>query len=74
MPETLNIPKGLQKSFNRLIDLIPGPFRDQEQVQKDILLFLKLEGEEFVRHKIEESKETFAVKTQPNLIKSKDEK
>ena len=66
MSITPNVPRDLQKSFTRLIDLIPVPFRYEEQVQKDILLFLKLEGEEFVRNKIEQSKEVFSEKTDEN--------
>jgi len=64
--KTLNVPRDLQKSFSRLIDLIPVPFRYEEQIQKDILLFLKLEGEEFVRDKIEQSKEVFSERTEDN--------
>jgi len=64
--KTLNVPRDLQKSFSRLIDLIPVPFRYEEQIQKDILLFLKLEGEEFVRDKIEQSKEVFSENTEDN--------
>lgn len=60
MPEPPNVPKNLKKPFARLIDLIPAPFRHEEQVQKDILLFLKLEGEEFVRDKIMKSKAVFS--------------
>jgi hypothetical protein len=60
MPKTPHVPKNLQESFYRLIDLIPAPFRYEEQVQKDILLFLKSKGEEFVREKIEQSKDLFS--------------
>jgi hypothetical protein len=68
MPKTLSVPRDLQKSFYRLIGLIPIPFRYEEQVQKDILLFLKLEGEEFVRNKIEQSMEVFLQKSEDNSI------
>ena len=74
MSKTPNVPRDLQKSFTRLIDLIPVPFRYEEQVQKDILLFLKLEGEEFVRNKIEQSKEVFSERTEGNSVEGKDEK
>jgi hypothetical protein len=66
MPNSPNVPRDLKKSFSRLIDLIPAPFRYEEQIQKDILLFLKLEGEEFVRNKIQQSKAAFSEKTQIN--------
>jgi hypothetical protein len=73
MPKTPNVPRDLQKSFCRLIDLIPVPFRYDEQVQKDILLFLKLEGEAFVRNKIEQSKDVFSETTDGNSVEVKDE-
>jgi hypothetical protein len=47
---------------------VPVPFRYEEQVQKDILLFLKLEGEEFVRTKIEQSKKDLSQKTEDNFV------
>ena len=56
-----------------VIDLIPVPFRYEEQLQKDILLFLKLEGEEFVRNKIEQSKELFPESTKQNSVEARDE-
>ena len=74
MPKTLNVPGDLQKSFSRLIDLIPVPFKYEEQIQKDILLFLKLEGEEFVRNKIEQSKEVFSEGTEDNSVGVQPEK
>ena len=72
MPKNPNVPKDLQKPFYRLIDLIPVPFRYDEQVQKDILLFLKLEGEEFVRNKIEQSKDLFSETTDGNSVEVSD--
>lgn len=60
MPKIENVPSDLQKPFARLIHRIPAPFRYEEQVQRDILLFLKLEGEEFVRNKIDQSKAVFS--------------
>jgi hypothetical protein len=64
MTNTPNVPRDLQKSFSRLIDLIPSPSRYKDQIQKDILLFLKLDGEEFVRNRIEQSKAAFSETTQ----------
>lgn len=74
MPQTLNIPRDLQKSFSNLIDLVPVPFRYEEKVQKDILLFLKLEGEEFVRDKIEQSKKAFSEGTEDNSVDVEEDK
>jgi hypothetical protein len=47
--------------------LIPAPFKHEEQVQKDILLFLRLEGEAFVRDKILQSKAIFLKKNQDSI-------
>jgi hypothetical protein len=74
MPKTMNVPRELQKSFSRLIDLVPIPFRYEEQIQKDILLFLKLEGEEFVRKKIKRSKEVLTETTEGDTVERNDEK
>ena len=74
MPKTLSVPMYLQKSFSRLIDLIPAPFRFEEQVQKEILLFLKLEGEEFVRNRIDQSIEVFSERSEDNFVELVTEK
>jgi hypothetical protein len=74
MARMLNIPKDLKKSFSNLIDLIPVPYRYDEKVQRDILLFLKLEGEEFVRNKIEQSKVAFSERTEGSSVKEDEEK
>lgn len=74
MPRTLNIPEDHKKSFSRLVDLVPVPFRYEEQIQKDILLFLKIEGEEFVRNKIEQSIGVFSNKTDHNSLEVKKER
>jgi hypothetical protein len=44
------------------MDLIPASFRSDVQIQKDILLFLKLEGEEYVRQEIKKTKGEFKKK------------
>jgi hypothetical protein len=74
MAQMFNIPKDLKKSFSNLIDLIPVPYRYDEKVQRDILLFLKLEGEEFVRNKIEQSKEALSVGTEGSSVNEDEEK
>ena len=55
MSEELQIPEDLQESFAKLMDLMPASFKDDRQIQKDLLLFLKLEGEDFVREKIKKT-------------------
>jgi hypothetical protein len=74
MPKTPHMPRNLEKPFSRLIDLIPVPHRYQEQIQKDILLFLKLEGKDFVRNKIEQSKKAFLEKNDDNSIEMETDK
>jgi hypothetical protein len=74
MQTTINIPQDLQKSFTRLIDLIPLPYRNEMQIQEDILLFLKLEGEQFVRDEIERTKEIFFEKFGGNALTTRDQK
>jgi hypothetical protein len=62
MSNKLQIPQDYQESFFRLMDLIPASFRSDVQIQKDILLFLKLEGEEYVRQEIKKTKGEFKKK------------
>ena len=74
MPTTINIPKDFRKSFTRLIDLIPLPYRNEMRIQEDILLFLKLEGEQFVREEIERTKKIFFEKYRGNDLTTRDQK
>jgi hypothetical protein len=59
MSKRLKVPENLRESFNRTMDLVPSPFKNDIQVQKDILLFLKLEGESYVQGKIKKAKDDF---------------
>ena len=45
----LEVPEDLQKPFERLIDLIPVPYRYDRDFQVTILKYLKLKDEEFLR-------------------------
>lgn len=74
MAKKFNIPCELQGSFSKLIDLIPDPYRYEEQIQKDILLFLKIEGEEFVRDKIAQSIGIFKEKAEDEIVEVREEK
>jgi hypothetical protein len=74
MPKTFYLPRDLQKSFFRLMSLVPVPFRYEEQLQKDILSFLKLEGEEFVRNKIEKSIRIFSGRAEDKSVEAEKEK
>ena len=56
------------------MDLIPVPFRFEEQIQKDILLSLKLEGEEFVRNKIMKSIRIFSGRAEYKSVEAEKEK
>jgi len=57
---------------------INGPdsssIRFEEQIQKDILLSLKLEGEEFVRNKIEKSIRIFSGRAEYKSVEAEKEK
>jgi hypothetical protein len=74
MPKKFNVPRELQESFSKLIDLIPASYRYEEQIQKDILLFLKIEGEEFVRDKIVQSIGIFKEKAEDKIVEVIEEK
>ena len=56
----MNVPTNLQEPFNRLINLIPVPFKYEQDVQKNILKYLKSDGEEFVRDSIGRAQKFFA--------------
>lgn len=44
-----DVPTDLKESFDRLIKLIPVPYRGNKDIQQTIQTYLKQEGEEFVR-------------------------
>ena len=49
MAETVEIPKSLQMTFRRLLNRIPPHMREDEVVQKKLILFLKAGGEKLAR-------------------------
>ena len=49
MIETAEIPKSLQMTFRRLVNRIPHEMRQDEEVQKKLLLYLKTGGERLGR-------------------------
>ncbi len=59
MAKDINVPTNLQGPFNRLMDLIPVPFKYEQDVQKNILKYLKSDGEEFVRDSIGRTQKFF---------------
>ena len=59
MSKNINVSTNLQKPFNRLMDLIPVPFKYEQNVQKNVLKYLKSEGEEFVRDSIGRAQKSF---------------
>jgi hypothetical protein len=52
MPEALQIPDALQMTFKRMLHRVPSKKRDDIEVQKSVLLFLKLGGERLARIRI----------------------
>ncbi|RZB37273.1 MAG: hypothetical protein SRB2_01355 [Desulfobacteraceae bacterium Eth-SRB2] len=65
-------PKNLREAFNRLMGLIPVPYRYEKNIQKTILIYLKVEGEEFVRNGIERTRELFTEKYQKRFPENRD--
>jgi len=63
MSNKQDIPQGLQKTFDRLLELVPVPYRYEKNVQGNILKYLKLKGEEFVRQSIDRTLKIFAEKS-----------
>lgn len=53
MIEGLNIPDEFQYTFKRLINLIPQEQRTDRDIQKIVLLYLKLGGEKLARQYVE---------------------
>lgn len=49
----LNIPDEFQYTFKRLINLAPHQQRNDQEIQKIVLLYLKLGGEKLARQYIE---------------------
>jgi hypothetical protein len=54
------VPKDLENPFTSLIQLIPTPYRYEKDIQRTVLKYLKLGGEDLVRLVIESSKEEFS--------------
>ena len=53
MIKGLNIPDEFQYTFKRLINLAPHQQRNDQEIQKIVLLYLKLGGEKLARQYIE---------------------
>lgn len=55
----LYIPKNLQEPFDRLMTLIPDPYRNDKHVHQTILIYLELKGERFVRDGIKHTRRNY---------------
>jgi hypothetical protein len=53
MTNQVKIPDELELSFQRLIDLLPDPLKDDNHTLQIILTYLKLGGEKLARQRIE---------------------
>lgn len=53
------IPEEFRDPIRRLLRNIPGKFRDRNEVQKTLLLYLRLGGESLARQRIEIAKKRF---------------
>jgi len=62
MTKQMKIPDDLQWAFQRLIDHLPYPLKDDDHTQQVILTYLKLGDEKLARHRIEIIKTHFREK------------
>lgn len=62
MTNQMKIPDDLQWAFQRLINLLPDPLKDDEHTQQVILTYLKFGDEKLARHRIEIIKTHFREK------------
>ncbi len=53
MTKALNVPDEFENSFQHLIYSLPEILRNDERIQKIILVYLKLGGEKLARHGVE---------------------
>jgi hypothetical protein len=59
MKVELHIPKNLQESFDRLMDLVPSSYRNDKHVHQIILEYLELKGENVVRDGIQHTRRNY---------------
>ena len=64
-----HIPKNLQEPFDRLMDLVPSPYRNNKHVHQVILEYLELKGEKFVRDGIKHTRRNYYSKLRENTLK-----
>jgi hypothetical protein len=63
-----NIPKNLQEPFDRLMDLVPSPYRNDKHVHQIILEYLELKGENFVRDGIKHTRRNYYSKLREKIL------
>ncbi|MFZ3044522.1 MAG: hypothetical protein WA151_01300 [Desulfatirhabdiaceae bacterium] len=63
MSEPMIIPAEFQRAFHRLMNRVTSEDRNDPELQKSILVYLKLGGESLARHCIEISKKKFPDQT-----------
>lgn len=59
MKKSFYIEDDLQNTFHNLLNQLPEPLRDDAQIQKVILVYLKLGGEKLAHHGIDIIKKQF---------------
>ena len=67
MAKKHDIPKDLETSYRKMLQIIPMELRDDENLQTSILVYLKLGGEKLARQSIEIYKKRFTEEF--NIIK-----
>jgi hypothetical protein len=59
MTEEIEIPEELKLTFKRIIKKAPNELREEPELQKTTLVYLKLGGERLARQRIELTKKQF---------------
>ncbi len=67
MAKKPDIPEDLERSYKKMLQIIPMGLRDDENIQASILMYLKLGGEKLARQSIEITKKRFTEEF--NIIK-----
>ncbi len=67
MAKKIDIPKDLERSYKKMMQIVPAELCNDENVRSCLLVYLKLGGEKLARQSIEITKKRFAEEF--NIIK-----
>ena len=68
MKVELHIPKNLQEPFDRLMDIVPSPYKNDKHVHQTILEYLELKGENYVRDGIKHTRRNYYSKLREKTL------